>query len=168
MGTLSGLKTWCLVQCGVKNQSAIKNMLSGESLIWGANVNSFTDLQSTGSLLEMSTQNVESSLSPNFRLSNGIITSIWIGSRCVDMMTSYTSSKKAIKMKNPSLDQTRGPRDEEKEKSQSQQALQRRRRPRPLAKSTQGSKSHQKTASNSAPAEEPMQTTQDLEEPSHQ
>nr|GEV02039.1 retrovirus-related Pol polyprotein from transposon TNT 1-94 [Tanacetum cinerariifolium] len=35
-------------------------------------------------------------------------------------------------------------------------------------KSTQGSKSQQKTASESAPAEEPMQTTQDLEEPSHQ
>nr|GEU82490.1 hypothetical protein [Tanacetum cinerariifolium] len=45
------------------------------------------------------------------------------------------------KMKNPSLDQTRGPR---------------------------GSKSQQKTASESAPAKEPMQTTQDLEEPSHQ
>nr|GEZ84173.1 hypothetical protein [Tanacetum cinerariifolium]GEZ84514.1 hypothetical protein [Tanacetum cinerariifolium] len=35
-------------------------------------------------------------------------------------------------------------------------------------KSTEGSKSHQKTACESAPAEEPMQTTQDLEEPSHQ
>nr|GFB00778.1 hypothetical protein [Tanacetum cinerariifolium] len=35
-------------------------------------------------------------------------------------------------------------------------------------KSTEGSKSHQKTASESAPADEPMQTTQDLEEPSHQ
>nr|GEY20122.1 retrovirus-related Pol polyprotein from transposon TNT 1-94 [Tanacetum cinerariifolium] len=34
-------------------------------------------------------------------------------------------------------------------------------------KSTQGSKSYQKTASESPPAEEPMQTTQDLEEPSH-
>nr|GFA12276.1 hypothetical protein [Tanacetum cinerariifolium] len=34
-------------------------------------------------------------------------------------------------------------------------------------KSTQGSKSHQKTTSESTPAEEPMQTTQDLEEPSH-
>nr|GEW09172.1 hypothetical protein [Tanacetum cinerariifolium] len=32
----------------------------------------------------------------------------------------------------------------------------------------QGSKSHHKTASDSAPAEEPMQTTQDLKEPSHQ
>nr|GFD09282.1 hypothetical protein [Tanacetum cinerariifolium] len=36
------------------------------------------------------------------------------------------------------------------------------------SKSTEGSKSHQKIASESAPAEEPMQTTQDLEEPSHQ
>nr|GFA13159.1 hypothetical protein [Tanacetum cinerariifolium] len=35
-------------------------------------------------------------------------------------------------------------------------------------KSTQGSKSHQKTASESTPADEPMQTSQDLEEPSHQ
>nr|GEV45386.1 reverse transcriptase domain-containing protein [Tanacetum cinerariifolium] len=35
-------------------------------------------------------------------------------------------------------------------------------------KSTEGYKSHQKTAIESTPAEEPMQTTQDLEEPSHQ
>nr|GEX71549.1 hypothetical protein [Tanacetum cinerariifolium] len=35
-------------------------------------------------------------------------------------------------------------------------------------KSTKGSKSHQKTASESATVKEPMQTTQDLEEPSHQ
>nr|GEX60508.1 hypothetical protein [Tanacetum cinerariifolium] len=35
-------------------------------------------------------------------------------------------------------------------------------------KSTHGSKSNQKTASESAPAEEPMHITQDLEEPSHQ
>nr|GEV65002.1 hypothetical protein [Tanacetum cinerariifolium] len=35
-------------------------------------------------------------------------------------------------------------------------------------KSTERSKSHQKTASESVPAEEPMQTTQDLEKPSHQ
>nr|GEW04831.1 hypothetical protein [Tanacetum cinerariifolium] len=37
-----------------------------------------------------------------------------------------------------------------------------------IGKSTEGSKSHQKTASEFAPIEEPMQTTQDLEEPSHQ
>nr|GEU92781.1 hypothetical protein [Tanacetum cinerariifolium] len=71
MGTSSGLKTWCLAQCGVKNQQDMTNMLSEESLIGGANVNSSTDLHSTGSLLEMSTQNVESLLSPIFRLSSG-------------------------------------------------------------------------------------------------
>nr|GEW28625.1 retrovirus-related Pol polyprotein from transposon TNT 1-94 [Tanacetum cinerariifolium] len=48
----------------------------------------------------------------------------------------------ADKDKNPSLDQNDSPREEEKEKSQSQQVLQRK--------------------------QEPMQTTQDLEEPSHQ
>nr|GEZ98065.1 hypothetical protein [Tanacetum cinerariifolium] len=37
-----------------------------------------------------------------------------------------------INMKNPLLDQTGGPREEEKEKSQSQQVLQRKRHPRPL------------------------------------
>nr|GEY05509.1 hypothetical protein [Tanacetum cinerariifolium] len=36
-----------------------------------------------------------------------------------------------------------------------------------FGKFTEGSKSHQKTARESAPAEEPMQTTQDLEEPAH-
>nr|GFC70642.1 hypothetical protein [Tanacetum cinerariifolium] len=36
------------------------------------------------------------------------------------------------------------------------------------SKSTEGSKSHQKTTSESALAEEPMQITQYLEEPSHQ
>nr|GEX73250.1 hypothetical protein [Tanacetum cinerariifolium] len=35
-------------------------------------------------------------------------------------------------------------------------------------KSTEGSKSHQKTASESAPVEEPMHINQDLEEPAHQ
>nr|GEW37630.1 hypothetical protein [Tanacetum cinerariifolium] len=35
-------------------------------------------------------------------------------------------------------------------------------------KSTEGSKSHHKSASESAPAEEPMHTTKDLEEPAHQ
>nr|GEU95521.1 hypothetical protein [Tanacetum cinerariifolium] len=84
-----------LAQCGVKNWSAMTNMHSRESLIGDAKVNSSTNFQSTGSMLEMSSQNVESSLSSNFRLSNGIITSIWIGSRCVEMITSYTSSKKA-------------------------------------------------------------------------
>nr|GFB53510.1 hypothetical protein [Tanacetum cinerariifolium] len=39
---------------------------------------------------------------------------------------------------------------------------------RTTGKSTQGSKSQQRTASEFAPAEEPLQTTHDLEEPSHQ
>nr|GEY76542.1 hypothetical protein [Tanacetum cinerariifolium] len=39
---------------------------------------------------------------------------------------------------------------------------------RTTGRSTQGSKPQQKTASESAPAEEQIQTTQDLEEPSHQ
>nr|GEZ56534.1 hypothetical protein [Tanacetum cinerariifolium] len=76
--------TWYLAQCGVKCRSAIINMLYGESLIGGANVNNSMDLWSTESMLEMSTQNVESSLSPNFRLSNGTTTSTWIGSLKAD------------------------------------------------------------------------------------
>nr|GFB94076.1 hypothetical protein [Tanacetum cinerariifolium] len=78
------------------------NMLSGESLIRGANVNSSTDLQSTWSLLGMSTLNVESSLSLNFRLSSGIITSIWIGSRdetLNDVQTALDDHLKGIRMK---------------------------------------------------------------------
>nr|GEZ88740.1 hypothetical protein [Tanacetum cinerariifolium] len=39
---------------------------------------------------------------------------------------------------------------------------------RTTGKSTQGSSSQQKTKSESVPAEEPMQTAKDLEEPSHQ
>nr|GEY83020.1 hypothetical protein [Tanacetum cinerariifolium] len=50
--------------------------------------------------------------------------------------SSKTSSDIAIK--NPPLDQTGGPRGEEKEKSQSQQALKRRRQPRPLARLLKG------------------------------
>nr|GFB21960.1 hypothetical protein [Tanacetum cinerariifolium] len=46
-----------------------ESMLSRESPIGGANVNSSTILLSTGSLLVMSTQNVESSLSLNSKLS---------------------------------------------------------------------------------------------------
>nr|GEW49552.1 hypothetical protein [Tanacetum cinerariifolium]GEW50173.1 hypothetical protein [Tanacetum cinerariifolium] len=39
---------------------------------------------------------------------------------------------------------------------------------RTTGKSTQGSKSQQRTTSESVPAEEPLQTTHDLEDPSHQ
>ncbi|GKF04534.1 hypothetical protein Tco_0035202, partial [Tanacetum coccineum] len=47
-------------------------------------------------LLMMSTRGIKSLLLQSFRLSNGIITSIWIGSLFVEMMTSYIHSKKAI------------------------------------------------------------------------
>nr|GEY31821.1 hypothetical protein [Tanacetum cinerariifolium] len=47
-----------------------------KSRIGGANVNNSMDLRSTGNLLEMSTPNVESSLSQSFKSSNGITTRI--------------------------------------------------------------------------------------------
>nr|GEV77226.1 hypothetical protein [Tanacetum cinerariifolium] len=46
--------------------------------------------------------------------------------------------------------------------------LKRRKASKTTGKSIEGSKSHHKTASESVPADEPMKTTQDLEEPSHQ
>ncbi|GJU97504.1 hypothetical protein Tco_1326775 [Tanacetum coccineum] len=63
-----------------------------------------------------------------------------------------------IKMKNPPLDQTRGPREEELEKNQSQPGHKRKRPPR---------QSHHESADKSAQAEEPMHTAEDLEEPAH-
>nr|GEZ02724.1 hypothetical protein [Tanacetum cinerariifolium] len=74
------LKTWYLIQCGVKYRLAMTNTLFRESHIGGANINSSMDLRSIGNLLEMSTPNVESSLSQSFKSSNGITTSIWIRS----------------------------------------------------------------------------------------
>nr|GEU65204.1 hypothetical protein [Tanacetum cinerariifolium] len=102
LGTSSGLKPWCLEQCGFKNQYATTSMLSGEFLIRGANVNSSMDLLSIGSLLVMSTLNVETSLSLNSRLSSSTITSIWIGSRdgtLNDVRTALDDRLKGIQMK---------------------------------------------------------------------
>nr|GEV71587.1 hypothetical protein [Tanacetum cinerariifolium] len=70
-GTSSGLKTWCLGQCGFKNQYATTSIPYGESSIGGANVNNSTVLLLTRSLLAMSILSVESSLSLNSRLSSG-------------------------------------------------------------------------------------------------
>nr|GEU88166.1 hypothetical protein [Tanacetum cinerariifolium] len=70
-------------------------MLSGESRIGGKNVNSSMGLRLIGNLLEMSTLNIEL-LSQSFKSSNGITTSIWIGSLYIEMMTSSTNSRKAI------------------------------------------------------------------------
>ncbi|GJX99946.1 hypothetical protein Tco_0356965 [Tanacetum coccineum] len=72
-----------------------------------------------------------------------------------------------IKMKNPLLDQTEGPKEEELKKNQSQPVHQRKRPPRKLA-SLLKAKSHHKFADKSAQAEEPMHTAKDLKEPTHQ
>nr|GEV47681.1 ribonuclease H-like domain-containing protein [Tanacetum cinerariifolium] len=74
----------------------VEYLRGGVSSRKGANVNNFIDLRLTGNLLEMSTPNVESSLSQSFKSSNGITTSIWIGSLYVEMMTSSTNSRKII------------------------------------------------------------------------
>ncbi|GJR96517.1 retrovirus-related pol polyprotein from transposon TNT 1-94 [Tanacetum coccineum] len=67
---------------------ATTNMHFGESHIGAENDNNSMDLLLTGNLLVMSTPNAESLLSQSFKLSNGIITSIWIRSLFVKMMTS--------------------------------------------------------------------------------
>nr|GEW97213.1 hypothetical protein [Tanacetum cinerariifolium] len=65
-------------KCRVKYRLAMTNMLSGESCIGGANINSSMDLRSIGNLLEFSTPNVESSLSQSFKSSNGIMLALII------------------------------------------------------------------------------------------
>nr|GEV73422.1 hypothetical protein [Tanacetum cinerariifolium] len=108
MGTSSGLKTWCLRQCGFKNRQATTSMLSRESLIGGTNVNSSTILLSTGNLLAMSTLSVESSLLLKSRLSSGIITSTWIRSRSIviqrrveDLQLGVESYQKKLNLTRP-------------------------------------------------------------------
>ncbi|GKA06302.1 retrovirus-related pol polyprotein from transposon TNT 1-94 [Tanacetum coccineum] len=68
----------------------------------------------------------------------------------------YKALMMRIKTKNPQLDQTRGPREDELEKSKT------------TGKSTDGSKSQHKSAGESAHIEEPMHIDKDLEEPTHQ
>nr|GEW39021.1 putative reverse transcriptase domain-containing protein [Tanacetum cinerariifolium] len=75
---------------------SMTSMHSGESHIGGEKANNSMDLLLTGNLLVMSTPNAESLLSQSFKLLNGIITSIWIGSLFVKMMISCIHSKKAI------------------------------------------------------------------------
>nr|GFA06623.1 hypothetical protein [Tanacetum cinerariifolium] len=53
MGISSGKKTWCLGQCGLKNQLAMISMPSRESPIGGVNVSSSMVLLLTGSLLHL-------------------------------------------------------------------------------------------------------------------
>nr|GEW08897.1 putative ribonuclease H-like domain-containing protein [Tanacetum cinerariifolium] len=74
----------------------------------------------------------------------------------------------ADKVKEPSAGSNRGSKRKSEEKEPESTSAPKEKATKTTGKSTEGSKSHQKTASESAPAEEPMQTTQDLEEPSHQ
>nr|GEW92357.1 hypothetical protein [Tanacetum cinerariifolium] len=76
--------------------------------------------------------------------------------------------KALIKMKNPLLDQTGGPRDEEKEKSHSQQAIQRKRLPRPLASLPKGLNLIKRLQASLHQQRSQGKKTQDLEETSHQ
>nr|GEU36001.1 hypothetical protein [Tanacetum cinerariifolium] len=72
-----------------------------KSHIGSINVNNSMDLRSTKNLLEMSTPNVESSLSRSFKSSNGITTSIWIGSlngTLNDVRTALDDNLKGIQM----------------------------------------------------------------------
>nr|GEZ12484.1 hypothetical protein [Tanacetum cinerariifolium] len=74
----------------------------------------------------------------------------------------------ADKDEEPSAGSDRGSKRRREGKEPESTSALKEKRTKTTGKSTQGSKSHQKTVSESAPAEEPMQTIQDLEEPSHQ
>nr|GEW70624.1 hypothetical protein [Tanacetum cinerariifolium] len=74
----------------------------------------------------------------------------------------------ADKDEEPSAGSDRGSKRQRKGKEPESTSAPKEKATRTTVKSTQGSKSQQKTASESAPADEPMQTTQDLEEASHQ
>ncbi|GJY89726.1 hypothetical protein Tco_0504922 [Tanacetum coccineum] len=82
--------------CGVLCRLSTTNMHYRESLTGVESISISMDLLSTGNLLVMSTPGTKSLLLQSFRFSNGIITSIWIGSLFVEMMTSCIHSKKAI------------------------------------------------------------------------
>ncbi|GJW18650.1 hypothetical protein Tco_0026086 [Tanacetum coccineum] len=73
-----------------------------------------------------------------------------------------------IKMKNPPLDQTEGPGEDELEKNQSQPVLQKEMTSKTTGKSNEGSKSQHQYAGQTAQAEEPMHTADDFEKPTHQ
>nr|GFA75228.1 hypothetical protein [Tanacetum cinerariifolium] len=74
----------------------------------------------------------------------------------------------ANKDEEPSVGSDQGSKRRREEKEPESTSAPKEKATRTTGKSTQGSKSQQRTASKSAPAEEPLQTTHDLEEPSHQ
>nr|GEU93442.1 hypothetical protein [Tanacetum cinerariifolium] len=85
-----------------------------------------------------------------------------------DIVTLKRCRNDADKDKEPSAGSDQGSKRRREGKEPESTSAPKEKASRTTGKSTKGFKSHQKTTSESAPAEEPMQTTQDLEEPSHQ
>ncbi|GKB71598.1 hypothetical protein Tco_0933010 [Tanacetum coccineum] len=89
----------------------------GESLTRVESVSNSSDLLSIGNLLVMSTPGIESLLLQSFRLSNDIITSIWIRSLCLqealsskgcmeDLQLGVESYQKKLNLTRPDTDGT--------------------------------------------------------------
>nr|GFA28378.1 hypothetical protein [Tanacetum cinerariifolium] len=87
---------------------------------------------------------------------------------CRDMVMLKRHRDDADKDKEPSAGSDRGSKRRREGKEPESTSAPKEKVTKTTSKSTEGSKSHQKTARESAPIEEPMQTTQDMEEPSHQ
>nr|GEW62561.1 hypothetical protein [Tanacetum cinerariifolium] len=85
-----------------------------------------------------------------------------------DIVTLKRRRDDADKDKEPSAGSDRGSKRRKEGKDPKSTSAPKEKATRTTGKSTRGSKSQQKTASESVPAEEPMQTTHDLVEPSHQ
>nr|GEY67529.1 hypothetical protein [Tanacetum cinerariifolium] len=85
----------------------------------------------------------------------------------IDIFTLKRRRDDADKDEEPSAGSDRGSKRRREGKEPNSTSAPKEKATKTTGKSTQGSKSHQNTASESAPADEPMQTTQDLEEPSH-
>nr|GEZ06383.1 hypothetical protein [Tanacetum cinerariifolium] len=85
-----------------------------------------------------------------------------------DTVTLKRRRDDADKDKEPSAGSDRGSKRRREGKEPESTSAPKEKATKTTGKSTEGTKSHQKTASESAPAEEPKQATQDLEEPSHQ
>nr|GEU29334.1 hypothetical protein [Tanacetum cinerariifolium] len=86
----------------------------------------------------------------------------------IEKMESNKHRDDADKDEEPSVGSDRGSKRRREGKGPESTSAPKEKATKTSGKSTQGFKSHQNTASESAPAEEPMQKTQDLEEPSHQ
>nr|GEU43988.1 hypothetical protein [Tanacetum cinerariifolium] len=85
-----------------------------------------------------------------------------------DTVTLKRHRDDADKDKEPSVGSDRGSKKRKEGKETESTSTPKEKGTKTTGKSTQGSKSHHKTTSESVPAEEPIQTTKDMEEPSHQ